>query len=105
MEHPGEVEVGWQQQWSESEAPDPQLGQCLRVGATAEGVGHSLGVRVLRLQRGAHRVDERPVEVGLQGDVVDLELSPYIRAQQPVDRLEELLLEPGQETAVDERGS
>src|SRR5690606_35489938 len=60
--------------------------------------------RVLGLESIDHRLDQGAVERGLQCDVVVDELAAHLRPDERVDRLEEVVLEARQETAVDDGG-
>src|SRR3954447_22586838 len=67
VEQRGEVQLRRQLQRREAEAAHAEALEALRVGAAAHGERHRPGAVVLGLERGDHRVDQRPFERRLPG--------------------------------------
>ncbi|CAK7282174.1 hypothetical protein SGPA1_20140 [Streptomyces misionensis JCM 4497] len=104
MEHAREIQLRRQLQRREAEAADAEVVEGLGVGAAGEHVRDGLGGGVLGEQGRLHGLHQRAVEGGLDGLVGVHVLAADVRAEQPVEVAEELLLVAGQEAAVDVRG-
>src|SRR3954468_13153734 len=92
VEERGEGQVGRQLQRREAEAAHAEALEALRVGAAAHGERHRAGAVVLGLERGDHRVDQRPVERRSYGLVVPQPLPLHALADERGELPLELLL-------------
>src|SRR3954465_9235638 len=66
MEHRREIQFSGQLERREAETADAEAGERLRIGPAREHVRHGASARVLGLEGCRHRVDEGPVELGLE---------------------------------------